>query len=47
LAFSSSSNLKAYNRDFRAADRKSKRLINADMDLVFDTLKDRMRHWWE
>jgi len=40
-------NLKAYNRDFRAADRKSKRLINADMDLVFDTLKDRMRHWWE
>lgn len=40
-------NLKAYNRDFRAAGRKSERLVNADVDLVFDTLKDRMRCWWE
>lgn len=40
-------NLKAYNRDFRSARRKSERLVNADMDLVFDTLKDRMRCWWD
>ena len=40
-------NLKAYDRDFKAACRKSEKLVDADVDVVFDTLKDRMRCWWE